>query len=54
MSVDYPWKGKTQGFAEKKSTKCVFSDRSVRNGEALSGVSQNNMTVTKDRTEGYS
>jgi len=54
MSVDYPRMRKSQEFEEKESTKCVFSGRSVRNGEMLSGVSQNNITVTKDRTEGYS
>jgi hypothetical protein len=54
MSVDYPCSGKSREFEEKISTKCVFSGRSVRNSEMLSGVSQNNMMVTKDRTEGYS
>jgi hypothetical protein len=52
--MDYPWKWKSREFEEKESTKCVISVRSVRNGEMLSGVSQNYTTVTKDRTEGYS
>jgi len=54
MIVDYPCSGKSREFEEKGSTKCVFSDRSVRNGEMLSGISWNDMMVTKDRTEGYS
>jgi hypothetical protein len=53
MNVNYPRSGKSQRFEEKESTNCVFSDRSVRNGEMLSGVSQNVITVTKYRTEGY-
>jgi hypothetical protein len=52
-SKDYPWFGEMREIEEKESTKCVFSAKSVRNSEKPSGISRNDITVTKDRTEGY-